>query len=251
MTTIAQHHCEADSIRSRFVFNNSVLDNACRAWLAIDMRSAQLSPLFRAYYQIRSLIPYAVRQRLQRLRHVQSTKRWCYPDELMANLTERIAAVGDELPIIHPWPGGAEIAFVLTHDVETADGQRRVAEIADMEEFLGFRSSWNFVPYKYAVDYGLMRDLVNRGFEIGVHGYNHDGRLFTSRQVFDSRVLPINEALHSWGAVGFRAPMVHRNLAWLQDLDILYDASCFDADPFQAMPGGVGSVWPFVAGRFI
>ena len=45
--------------------------------------------------------------------------------------------------------------------------------------------------------------------------------------------------------------MVHRNLEWLQDLDIQYDASCFDADPFQAMPGGVGSVWPFIAGRFV
>jgi hypothetical protein len=30
-----------------------------------------------------------------------------------------------------------------------------------------------------------------------------------------------------------------------------YDASCFDVDPFQAMPGGVGGVWPFIAGRFV
>ncbi len=61
----------------------------------------------------------------------------------------------------------------------------------------------------------------------------------------------INRALAEFGAVGFRAPMVHRNLAWLQSLDIDYDASCFDVDPFQAMPGGVGGVWPFVAGRFV
>ena len=45
--------------------------------------------------------------------------------------------------------------------------------------------------------------------------------------------------------------MVHRNLAWLQSLNVEYDASCFDADPFQAMPGGVGGVWPFIAGRFV
>jgi peptidoglycan/xylan/chitin deacetylase (PgdA/CDA1 family) len=96
-----------------------------------------------------------------------------------------------------------------------------------------------------------MRDLADRGFEIGVHGYNHDGRLFSSRAEFDRRVPAINEALRSWGAVGFRAPMVHRNLRWMQSLEIEYDASCFDADPYQAMPGGVGSVWPFIAGRFV
>jgi hypothetical protein len=250
MTRTASH-LELDLLRSHFLFGDSVLDNACRTWLAVDMRRAQLSPLFRAYYQIRSLIPISVRQRLQRLRQVQASERWCYPDEFVADVTRRVYALDDGLPIIHPWPDGAEFAFILTHDIETAEGQRRVAEIADMEEFLGFRSSWNFVPYKYPVDYGLMRDLVSRGFEIGVHGYNHDGRLFTSRTVFNHRAPAINETIKAWGVVGFRAPMVHRNLAWLQDLDIKYDASCFDADPFQAMPGGVGSVWPFIAGRVV
>jgi hypothetical protein len=45
--------------------------------------------------------------------------------------------------------------------------------------------------------------------------------------------------------------MVHRNLEWQQALDVDYDASCFDCDPFQAMPGGVGGVWPFFAGKFV
>jgi hypothetical protein len=45
--------------------------------------------------------------------------------------------------------------------------------------------------------------------------------------------------------------MVHRNMAWMQSLHVEYDASCFDADPYQAMAGGVGGVWPFIAGRFV
>ena len=45
--------------------------------------------------------------------------------------------------------------------------------------------------------------------------------------------------------------MVHRNLQWLQAIDVDYDASTFDIDPFQAMPGGVGGVWPFIAGKFV
>ena len=45
--------------------------------------------------------------------------------------------------------------------------------------------------------------------------------------------------------------MVHRNLEWMQALEVEYDASCFDIDPFQPMPGGVGALWPFIAGRFV
>ena len=45
--------------------------------------------------------------------------------------------------------------------------------------------------------------------------------------------------------------MVHRNLDWIEDLEIEYDASCFDIDPFQAMPGGVGSIWPFFKGKLV
>src|SRR4029079_11830143 len=91
----------------------------------------------------------------------------------------------------------------------------------------------------------------SRGFEIGIHGYNHDGKLFTSKRIFDSRLPAINAALRDFDAVGFRAPMVHRNLDWMQSLEIEYDASCYDADPYHAMPGGVGAPWPFIAGRFV
>ena len=45
--------------------------------------------------------------------------------------------------------------------------------------------------------------------------------------------------------------MVHRNLRWMQALDADYDASCFDVDPFQAMSGGIGSMWPFIAGKLV
>ncbi len=69
--------------------------------------------------------------------------------------------------------------------------------------------------------------------------------------MFDSRVPMINQAIECYEAVGFRAPMVHRNLAWMQQLNIEYDASCFDVDPYQAMPGGVQGIWPFVVGKFV
>ena len=45
--------------------------------------------------------------------------------------------------------------------------------------------------------------------------------------------------------------MMHRNLKWQQELDIFYDSSTFDYDPYQPFPGGVGYIWPFIAGKFV
>ena len=35
------------------------------------------------------------------------------------------------------------------------------------------------------------------------------------------------------------------NLDWLHDLDIAYDASTFDTDPFEPQPDGVGTIFPY------
>ena len=216
-----------------------------------DRRQSQLSRAFRVYYRLRPLIPLRVRQRLQRRRQVQVEENWCHPDAFLRSLAACLEAEPQTIPIIHPWPDQAPFALVLAHDVETEAGMHNILRVAHIEEELGFRSSWNIIPHKYRVDQGIIRDLENRNFEIGIHGYNHDGRLFASRSIFRRRAAAINDALIRYGAVGFRAPMVHRNLEWLQELNIEYDASCFDRDPYQAMPGGIGSIWPFVAGNFV
>ncbi len=240
-----------DAVDYRFLFDSGVGEKVFRESLVADLRAAQLSTTFRAYYRLRSLIPLPVRQLLQRYRPVHPAPDWHFPSSFVGSLEEAVRMSDGGIPTIHAWPDAAKFAFVPTHDVETAEGMRRMEKIADLEEQLGFRSSWNIVPHKYPVDCGLLRDLRSREFEIGVHGYNHDGKLFTSRAVFDNRVPAIHAALEAFEAVGFRAPMVHRNLEWLQSLSIEYDSSTFDADPYQAMPGGVGGVWPFVAGRFV
>jgi hypothetical protein len=37
----------------------------------------------------------------------------------------------------------------------------------------------------------------------------------------------------------------------MQALDVAYDLSFFDTDPFEPMPGGTMSIWPFMIGRFV
>ena len=54
-----------------------------------------------------------------------------------------------------------------------------------------------------------------------------------------------------FGAVGFRAPLTIRNPEWMQALNIEYDLSFFDTDPFEPIPGGTMSIWPFFTGHFV
>lgn len=143
------------------------------------------------------------------------------------------------------WPEGKKFALVLTHDVEWAGGHDKCRQLAALEKRLGLRSSFNFVPERYEVSPALRRFLQAEGFEVGVHGLKHDGKLYKSREIFLQRAVRINAYLAEWGAVGFRSPAMHHNLDWIHDLNILYDASTFDTDPFEPQCDGMGTIFPF------
>src|SRR5690606_1343149 len=110
------------------------------------------------------------------------------------------------------YPEGYERAVILTHDVDHQIGFNKIPKVLELEEKYGFKSSWNIVPYKYKIDHGIIRLIEDAGHEIGVHGYNHDGKLYSSSKVFNARVPFINMAIKNFKARGFRSPMVHHNL---------------------------------------
>ncbi|MEW6681745.1 MAG: glycosyltransferase [Nitrospirota bacterium] len=143
------------------------------------------------------------------------------------------------------WPEQKRFALVLMHDVETERGQGKCRQLMQLEQSMSVRSSFNFVPERYAVSSKLRQDLGNEGFEIGVHGLKHDGKLFLSRKRFDRHAARINQYLKEWRAVGFVSPSMHRNLDWMHELEIEYDTSTFDTDPFEPQPDGVQTIFPF------
>jgi hypothetical protein len=143
------------------------------------------------------------------------------------------------------WPDGKDFAFVLTHDVELRKGHDKCRRLLQIEKELGFKSSFYFVPERYKVDKELREFIISEGFEVGVHGLNHDGKLFRSKKEFSKRAKKINQYLKEWNSVGFRAPAMHHNLEWIGKLDIEYDLSTFDTDPFEPQPDGVGTIFPF------
>lgn len=242
---------DARALSTRFAFGGAVSE-VLQDYFRRDADEAHLSKKFKLYYRLRRFVPIPLRQVLQRSRNqsIDAPHNWYLPSEFFNDFREAVQTATDAVAI-HPWPDGFQMAASLTHDVDTKAGAAQVNKLAAMEEEYGLRSAWYFIPHKYKIDRGLLADLKERGHEVGIHGYNHDGRLFESKRTFDRRAGWINRAIADYGCMGFRAPMVHRNLEWLQTLDIDYDASCFDVDPFQAMPGGVGGVWPFFAGKFV
>lgn len=220
----------------------------------------QLSRLTRAYYTVKPILPRPVNYSLRRLRRgwVERAFRLGWPiEDRYARFQQQL--IQDLLRLagrqayshLHFWPHGHPFAFALTHDVETADGQDFVRSVAELDASYGFRSSFNFVPERYRLDARLLEDLRGSGFEVGVHGLLHDGNDLRSYDEFMRRAERINHYLKSLGAVGFRAPLMHRNPFWLQALDVEYDLSFFDSDPYEPMPGGTMSLWPFMIGRFV
>jgi len=122
----------------------------------------------------------------------------------------------------------------------------RCLPLMQLEKEAGFRSSFNFVPEgTCAVGPEIREELERSGFEVGVHDLKHDGFLYRSRKSFKENAERINSYLKEWKARGFRSGFMLHNLSWVEDLNVLYDASTFDTDPFEPQPDGVETIFPF------
>ena len=208
------------------------------------MTSPRVRAILRdTYYQFKPLLPWPLRLALRRQRAVRKRRQFAqsWP------VSEPAGAPPSGWP---GWPDGQRFALVLTHDVETKEGLAYCRPLLELEKELGFRSSVNFVPEGgYSVP-GSLRDwITSEGFEVGIHDLKHDGKLYRSRSSFRWHAQAINQYLREWKAVGFRSAFMLHRTEWLHDLNILYDCSTFDTDPFEPQPDGVHTVFPFwVAG---
>ncbi len=91
-----------------------------------------------------------------------------------------------------------------------------------------------------------MLEMIERsGFEAGVHGLTHDGKLYSSPKKFASKAAQIRDFMHQWGSVGFRSPLMQHRLGWMHELGTEYDCSTFDVDPFEPEPDGMRTTFPF------
>jgi hypothetical protein len=199
--------------------------------------------LLKLYYFLKPAIPRNVRWSLRR--YVASWQR-----RRSLNVWPINEAAAHRPEWWPGWPEGKRFAFVLTHDVEGQKGLDQCPLLANLELDLGFRSSFNFVPEgEYDTPCSLRQFLAEHAFEVGVHDLHHDGSLYRSKSEFSAAASRINQHLERWQAVGFRSAFMFHNLEWLKELNVLYDASTFDTDPFEPQPDGASTIFPFWVGR--
>ena len=212
------------------------------------------------YYRVKRFVPrraqLAARRALIRLQGRPDFPAWPLEQSLVHllrfyALCLLTASGKDELSFDWFWPKSYRAAAILTHDVESAEGLRRAVDIAALEEARGLRSSFNIVARWYPLDGRIIEELLARGFELGVHGVYHDRSMFGSRSGFEEQLPIVREMAERVNASGFRSPATHRVVDWLGELPVEYDCSIPHSDPFEPIPGGCCSLWPFFIGDVV
>jgi glycosyltransferase involved in cell wall biosynthesis len=197
----------------------------------------------RLYYRFKPYVPWRLRMAMRRI--VARRQR-----RINSNTWPINESAGQKPDGWQGWPDGKKFALVLTHDVESLAGLEKCRQLMELEKKLGFRSSFNFIPEgDYRVSHELREELVHDGFEVGVHDLRHDGKLYWKRKKFHENARSINHYLKEWNAYGFRSGFMLHDRECLHELEIEYDASTFDTDPFEPQPESVNTIFPFWAAR--
>lgn len=253
-------HSEHGDVRVPFSIAEAYHNYVYERWTAGSGTRGLPAPMLNLFYRVKRLIPrrsqLAARRALMRWQGLPEFPAWPYDESVAALLRFTIrcalrARGGRELAFRWFWPGGARAAAILSHDVESAAGLRNAVEIADLEEARGVRSSFNVVGSWYPIDWGIIEELRDRGFELGLHGLYHDRSLFSSRAEFERQLPMLRVSAGRLGAEGFRSPATHRVHDWIAELPFAYDCTVPLSDPYEPQPGGCCSPWPFFMGGVV
>ena len=153
-------------------------------------------------------------------------------------------------------PGSRPAPVVVTHDIDSPEGLANlVARFLPLEESLGARSTSYIVPCAWRVDDGLVREVVARGHDVGVHGYDHANRTPFAAPAERSRRLDAALGFaERYAATGYRAPSLLRTRVLLRDLSTRYryDSSIPTAGGlFPAPNNGCATARPFLVENIV
>ncbi len=213
------------------------------------------------YYFLRSYLPVSIRRQIQRA-YLSDWKKLTFPawpvDSSVDTLHERLLRLLMEtsgpkrVPFIWFWPEGAPSCLIMTHDVETSAGRDFTSKLMDLDDSYGIKSSFQVVPEgRYEVSDEYVRGIRSRGFEFNIHDLNHDGQLYRSRAEFVRRAERINEYVHRYNSLGFRAGAMYRNQEWYDAFEFSYDMSVPNVAHLEPMRGGCCTVMPYFVGKIV
>jgi len=215
----------------------------------------------RLYYSLRPLFPVRFRRILQQIA-LQDWTTIPFPawpiDSTVEDFINWLFVIAldvsgeKEIPFIWFWPKGYTACAVMTHDVETGEGQDFCQAMLEMEREYGVKSAFELVPeVRYVVSERIMNAIREAGSEVCIHGLNHDGRLFSCEEIFRERAVAINQYAQKWGAKGFRSPVMYRNQVWYDAFKFSYDMSVPNVAHLDPQRGGCCTIFPFFIGEIL
>ena len=215
----------------------------------------------KTYYAMRPFLPTPVRKHLQRMA-LRGWDRARFPgwpiDQTVDRLFDRMmgcvirANSGERVPFIWFWPEGYSSCAIMTHDVETVAGRDFCSTLMDLDDSFDIKASFQVVPERrYEVPDEFLGALRERGFEINVHDFNHDGNLFRDREEFLRRVARINDYGRKFRAVGYRSGALYRNQDWYEFFECSYDMSVPNVGHLDPQRGGCCTTKPYFIGKIL
>ncbi len=215
----------------------------------------------RLYYLFREYLPISVRRHLQKA-YFRGWKELPFPawpvdatvdilhQEFLRLLMETSGT--KKVPFIWFWPEGAPSCLIMTHDVETRSGRDFTSKLMELDASHGIKASYQVVPEeRYEVPDEYVQHIRARGCELNVHDLSHDGELYQKREIFLQRAKKINECVKKFGARGFRAGVMYRNLDWYDAYEFSYDMSVPNVAHLEPQRGGCCTVMPFFVGKIL
>jgi peptidoglycan/xylan/chitin deacetylase (PgdA/CDA1 family) len=204
-----------------------------------------------SYQRVPALVRWYIARQMGRGLRARRGEWSRYPDwpiDLSADFVDDWMAADEPLPAPSPAP------VLLTHDIDSLQGLRNLVNLfLPIEEAAGARSTCFVVPCGGPLDHGLLREVIARGHDIGVHGYDHSNRTaFLDAKQRRQRLSAGRDALAMYSPRGYRAPSLIRTAPLIEDLGdyYLYDSSIpTSGGPFPVFNNGCATVRPFRIGR--
>lgn len=113
---------------------------------------------------------------------------------------------------------------ILSHDIDSHEGLNNlVGMFLDIEEKVGAISSNYIVPCAWKLDENLLKEVQDRGHEIGVHGYDHSNKTpFLEKELVEKRVQEGFYKLSKYNVLGYRSPSLLRTQILMNTLKKYY-----------------------------